>query len=344
MQKSVKAYGKISTFLSFLLVLVFAWHLSAYPGGLEAQDEGINILVDGVLQEGGDRPFIESGRVMIPLRSVVEYLNGKVHWYPDEQQVIGFRGARGFDLIIGAPRANLIDGSTYTLDVPARIVNGRTYVPLRFVSEALGCEVMWEDPSRSVWITTLPLYAEKDVEELAKPALLQVTTDRGVGSGFFFSKDGQVVTCANIVKGAAWISVRTSEGLEYGADLLVLDTVMNLAKLRVRRAPEEEFPVFRYFDDITGVETEEPVFTLGSPLHMQECLSPGKISVKTPDNDRLGGIHTYHVTARIAQDNCGGPLVRVNGALLGVNCLTEINGFTEAYVVPIEYVFSMRNR
>ena len=344
MQKSVKVYGKISIILSLLIALTFVLPLSDYPGRLEAQDEGINILVDGVLQEGGDRPFIENSRVMIPLRAVVEYLNGKVLWYPDEQQVIGFRGAKGFDLIIGASRANLIDGSTSTLDVPARIVNGRTYVPLRFVSEALGCEVRWEDPSRSVWITTLPLHVERDVEELAKPVLLQVTTDSSIGSGFFFSKDGQVITCANIVKDAAWISVRTSEGVEYSADLLVLDTVMNLAKLRVRRAPDEEFPVFRYFDDFTGVEAEEPVFTLGSPLHMQECLSPGMISVKTPDNDRLGGIHTYHVTARIAQDNCGGPLVKTNGALLGVNCLKETSGVVEAYAVPIEYVFSMRNR
>ena len=309
----------------------------------EAQDGGIGVRVDGALMEG-DSPVIDNGRVLIPLRSVVEYLNGKVLWYPDEQQVIGFRGARGFDLIIGAAKAYLSDGTVYPLDVPARIIGGRTYVPLRFVSEATGCMIEWDGLSRTAVITTAPVDTAKEVGELARPLLLQVTTDTQAGSGFLFTKDGQVITCSGLVSGAKWIRVKTAAGVEYAAEALIVDPMLNLAKLRINKTQGEEFPVFRYFDDFSGIAPEEAIFALGSPLFDEKILQPGMVSEKAPAGEIRGGINTYNVTTLITPENNGGPAVKENGALIGVNCLSEKDGAVDAYVIPIEYVFSMRNR
>ena len=334
----------------FWVVFVLATLLlSGLAGGSRTTDcafadADVHIRVDGALMEGPDVPVIENGRIMIPLRAVVEYLGGTIHWYPDEMQVIGFRGARGFDLTIGASRANLGDGSVYQLDTPAKIIAGRTYVPLRFVSEAMGCHVEWDDESRTAAITTVKTETEKEVGALAMPALLRVTTDKRDGSGFFYAKDGQFITTADLVRDAAWISVKTGDGAEYRAEPIIVDGVYNLAKLRVKREPGEIFPVFRYFDDYTGVDDDEKVFALGSPLLADPPLAAGRISAKTPGNGQPGGINTYKVTVAITKENNGGPLVKENGALIGVNCFTDKDGAAAAYCIPIEYVFEMRNR
>ena len=366
------------------VMVVFCLIGLVLPLRLSAANAGISIYVDGSLMEGGDKPRIEQERVLVPLRSVVEYLDGKINWYPDEQQVVGFRGARGFDLIIGATRANLSDGSTYALDVPAQIIGGRTYVPLRFVSEAMGCQVEWDDAARAVRITTTPVDAAKEVEALVNPVLVRITTDKGVGSGFFYAKDGQVLTCAPLVSGASWIKVTTAGGREYQAQVITIDSVIHLAKLRVDRAQGEIFPVFRYFDDFSGVEAGERVFAArgastaggayaaggasaagsasaaggastaggasatGGASAAGTTLLSGAIAAKAPEDTLRGGIPTYDLTAAITTaltaEHSGGPLLKANGALLGVLCVHESGEASGAYVIPIEYAFTMRNR
>ena len=185
--------------LSMTVVLVCAGFSTAIYSYNEptVTQNAIGIVIDGAAVGDDTAARIENARVLIPLRAVVEYLGGKVLWYPQEQQIIGFRGARGFDLVIGSDRAFLSDGATYTLDVPAKIVDGRTYVPLRFVSEAMGCTVTWDDTDRIVSISTKPTNTAAEVLALAKPALVRVQTERREGSGFFFSKDGRIITCAD---------------------------------------------------------------------------------------------------------------------------------------------------
>ncbi|MCL1848162.1 MAG: stalk domain-containing protein [Clostridiales bacterium] len=309
-------------------------------------DLPVRIRVDGVLVSSGDAPVIEQGRVMIPLRSVVECLEGKVFWYPEEQQVVGFRGARGFDLIIGATRAYLSDGTAYTLDAPAKIIGGRTYVPLRFVSEAMGCKVEWEEAARTAVITTTPVDIGKELEALTIPTLLQISTDKGKCSGFFFSKSGEVITCADVIKDASWIRAISSTGAEYEAEKMTVDSVFHLAKIRLKWSPGEEFPVFRYFDDFAGVEEGEPVYAFGSGIDTAEGkrFTAGKIWRKEANHEERGGISTYTVTAGITAASKGGPLVKESGALLGVNYYAERDGVAVSYAIPVEYVFSMRNR
>ncbi len=351
------------------LLLVFCCQVFVFggqaPALAAAQNEDIRILVDGVLMASQDRPLVENGRVLIPLRAVTEYLEGKVNWYPDEQQVIGFRGTYGFDLILGSAAANLSNGKTYPLDVPARSIGGRTYVPLRFASEALGCQVSWDSLQRTVTIETAALNPEEDIKALALPVVLQVTTDKKSGSGFFFSKDGQVITNAHVVKDAAWIKVKDSQGIEYTAELMVEDHVLDLAKLRVLKAPGTVFPVFRYMDDFSGLAAGEPVFVLGSPgspgspagegaslgaaAGERASLAAGVISAmeaatEAPAVRQPGEINKYRVTAAITAANSGGPMVKENGAVIGINCFRGEAGAEMAYAIPIEYVFTMRNR
>lgn len=120
-------------------------------------DQVISVSVGGKPVEFVDsaRPMMTSGRVYVPLRGVVERLGGEVLWDAKSQTVTGGHpGTKSqFRIRVGSNEA-LLNGEKMALDAPPRVVKGTTYVPLRFVSEALGAGVRWDDTTRTVVITT----------------------------------------------------------------------------------------------------------------------------------------------------------------------------------------------
>ncbi len=101
----------------------------------------------------GMGPAEVHGRVMVPLRGVLEKLGAFVDWDPATQMVTASRGNLDLQMTLGSRDAR-VNGHDVTLDVPAMTMGGRTMVPLRFVGEALGAEVRWDGVSRTVLIST----------------------------------------------------------------------------------------------------------------------------------------------------------------------------------------------
>jgi copper amine oxidase-like protein len=97
------------------------------------------------------QPVRSGGRVLIPLRAVVESLGAQVDWDPATQTITGRKGERNFTLQVGSHEAS-VDGRTMFLDALPQIVQGTTMVPLRFVAEALGAEVEWNAAAARVSI------------------------------------------------------------------------------------------------------------------------------------------------------------------------------------------------
>ncbi|MCE5224028.1 hypothetical protein LLG10_07600 [bacterium] len=87
-------------------------------------------------------PFIQSGRTLVPIRAISEGLGAKVEWEPKTQKITIRLGSKTVELWIGKLEAK-VNGKTVKLDVPPMIKKGRTFVPIRFVSEALGAKVDW---------------------------------------------------------------------------------------------------------------------------------------------------------------------------------------------------------
>lgn len=130
-------------------------------------NNGINISINnGYLDfEGQEPPFIEDGRTLVPLRSIFEALNATVEWDNETRTVIA-TNAEGTEITMTIDeKYYYLDGSRRTLDVAPQIVNGRTMIPVRAVSESLGCTVDWNDESQTVVINTsnLPPYLNGDV-------------------------------------------------------------------------------------------------------------------------------------------------------------------------------------
>lgn len=96
-------------------------------------------------------PFIENGRTMVPLRAVFEVMNCKVRWDADNSSaVVEYEGKK---IIIPAnSNTAFINDKASTLDVPAKLVNDRVMVPLRFIGEAIDKKVIWDDADKTVLI------------------------------------------------------------------------------------------------------------------------------------------------------------------------------------------------
>lgn len=93
--------------------------------------------------------------VLVPLRGVFERLGGQVQWEPSTRVITGARPGHQFRIRVGTSEA-LVDGQKRMLTAPPQVMDGTTYVPLRFASEALGAKVTWQPEIRTVAIETPP--------------------------------------------------------------------------------------------------------------------------------------------------------------------------------------------
>ena len=140
------------------IFLIGAVILLALPAGQDtyAAVDTINVFIDGKEMVFESPPFIEKDHVLVPVRGIAEALNFDVAWEPGSNRVIiqskPERPEKLIDIYIGRDAAT-VDDRVVMLDVPAKIVNGRTYVPLRFIGESMGAEVSWDEKSNTAQIS-----------------------------------------------------------------------------------------------------------------------------------------------------------------------------------------------
>src|SRR5258707_891826 len=120
-----------------------------------AQAAPITVQVNG---ESVNFPYAQpaqvAGRVMIPLRGVLERLGAdRIDWRPLRQEVFVSGAGRNILLRIGDRNAQ-VDGRQVSLDVPPMIIQGTTMVPLRFLSENMRARVDWLEQAQTVYIAT----------------------------------------------------------------------------------------------------------------------------------------------------------------------------------------------
>jgi len=103
-------------------------------------------------------PIIYEDRTLLPIRFVVEPLGGNVLWDPIEKKVTIIHKDTTIELWIGNHIAKvngvdtIIDPDNHNVK-PIIVAPGRTMLPLRFISEALGCTVGWDELTQQVTVT-----------------------------------------------------------------------------------------------------------------------------------------------------------------------------------------------
>ncbi|MBQ2942390.1 MAG: InlB B-repeat-containing protein [Clostridia bacterium] len=112
----------------------------------------VNASVFGENKANDVAPVIRNDRTMLPARFVAEALGATVTWDEEARRVTITKDELVIVLAIDSDKAT-VKGEEVTLDSPAFIENDRTYTPIRFVAEALGATVAWEEETQKVTIT-----------------------------------------------------------------------------------------------------------------------------------------------------------------------------------------------
>ena len=136
--------------LSLLLCVVMV--LSCFTFTAFANDE-ISIIINGKKLTMDQNPVIVDGRTLVPLRAIFEGLGASVTWDDSTKTAIGNKDGKEIRIQINNTVA-FVDGKDVTLDVGAQLINSRTLVPVRFISEALGEKVDWDGNTKTVIITS----------------------------------------------------------------------------------------------------------------------------------------------------------------------------------------------
>ncbi|MHA7967575.1 CotH kinase family protein [Paenibacillus sp. CAU 1782] len=115
---------------------------------------GISIVVDGQRVVFSDQKAVkENARVLSPVYGVAEALGAKLTWDAAARTATLVKDDTTVVLTIGSNIA-YVNGTAVELDVPAKTINSRTVVPVRFLGEALGMDVKWNQATATVTLTS----------------------------------------------------------------------------------------------------------------------------------------------------------------------------------------------
>jgi len=170
--------------LAFLLCL--ALFLIAPVQFSQAEETPITVAINGDKIYFDVKPVIISGSTLVPAKTILERLGFEIEWDNSTKTVTGKNSDKVIKLVINNINAT-INGKTTKLDVPARIIGGRTMVPLRFIAESTGASVYWIKETKSVLINDNKphrlTYSDYDNEmefssEISKEKFLEVKITR----------------------------------------------------------------------------------------------------------------------------------------------------------------------
>jgi S1-C subfamily serine protease len=166
---------------------------------------------------------------------------------------------------------------------------------------------------------------------------------RSLGSGVIIHADGYVLTNDHVVRRATKIRVKFADGREFEAERVAYDQRSDLALLRILKPKEARtkfIPApFARDDDLLLGET---VVALGNPFGLGGSVSQGILSSKDRQEPREGEmldmVNWLQTDAAVNPGNSGGPLINLDGELIGINVAIHRQGQGIGFAIPIARV------
>lgn len=162
---------------------------------------------------------------------------------------------------------------------------------------------------------------------------------RGAGSGFIIDADGHIVTNHHVVDGADQIIVRLADRREYEAELIGSDEQSDIALLKI----EADDLTAVSFGNSSELEQGEWVMAIGSPFNFDQTVTAGIVSATGRSNNAQQYVPFIQTDVAINRGNSGGPLLNLDGEVVGVNSwiLTSGGGYIGlSFAIPAEVVRS----
>ncbi|XP_048826985.1 serine protease HTRA3-like isoform X1 [Brienomyrus brachyistius] len=168
------------------------------------------------------------------------------------------------------------------------------------------------------------------------------------GSGFIVSDTGLIVTNAHVVSSAAPVSgqqqlrVQTQDGEVHEANIKDIDKKLDIATIKV--TPQKKLPVL-LLGHSADLRPGEFVVAIGSPFALQNTVTTGIVSTAQRDGKELGlrdsDMDYIQTDAIINYGNSGGPLVNLDGEVIGINTLKVAAGIS--FAIPSDRITRFLN-
>ena len=196
-------------------------------------------------------------------------------------------------------------------------------------------------PSTSSSHPVADLVNEQDklvsIYQQISPGVVLIKTSTAFGSGWVYNSDGIIVTNEHVVTGEKTVEVDFPSGEKVFGDVAASDTYSDLAIIKVDPAAVKLVPL--PLGDSSALQVGQIVVAIGNPWGMDNTMTTGIVSalgrtVRTGTQTTSGGFFStgdiIQTDAALNPGNSGGPLLDLNGTVIGVNSQIRTDAYTTA--------------
>ena len=193
---------------------------------------------------------------------------------------------------------------------------------------------------RTVKASTPDKSVREQVAQLGQ-AVVQVRTPGGLGSGFFLTEEGYLITNFHVIEGETQIGVEVYQQQNGQLErkvykqvrIIAMNKFQDLALLKIEDKDAPKFATVP-LGDVDVLAVGERVFAIGSPLGLERTVTEGIVSTKTR---QFQGELYIQTTAQINPGNSGGPLFNLQGEVIGVTNM-KVFGEGLGFAIPVDVV------
>lgn len=160
--------------------------------------------------------------------------------------------------------------------------------------------------------------------------------ERGTGSGFIISSDGELLTNAHVVEGATQVKVTLKNGQTYEGKVVGIDDMTDVAVVKINAT---DLPTVS-LGQAENLQPGEWAIAIGNPLGLDNTVTVGIISALGRTSSEVGvpdkRVRFIQTDAAINPGNSGGPLLNASGEVVGINTAIRANAQGLGFAIPIE--------
>jgi Do/DeqQ family serine protease len=215
------------------------------------------------------------------------------------------------------------------------------------VVEKVGPAVVRIDSSRTVTSQVPEIFNNpffRDFFGADIPTGPQQRVERGTGSGFIISRDGEILTNAHVVDGADTVNVTLKDGRSFAGKVIGTDPVTDVAIVKIQA---NSLPTVT-LGDSEQLKPGEWAIAIGNPLGLDNTVTKGIISATGRSSSQVGvpdkRVQFIQTDAAINPGNSGGPLLNASGQVIGMNTAIIQGAQGLGFAIPINTAKRIANQ
>lgn len=298
-------------------------------GGL---NNPLSIVFDGKKVNFDVDPVTSNGRILVPFRILFETLDADVVWDGQTNTATATKDGTTITVTLGSTTA-IVDGKPYKLDAAPEVISGRTMVPLRFITESMGCQVQYIASDKLIDIRSKNAYNlySDDVKKKLTGYNCYIECGQNGASGYYYASgvvidpSGIILTNWHVTAGMDWIRTTVS-GVTYSNFKRIYEDSVN--DYAIYKITGLTMPLgVPQFGKSAKLTIDSEFFTCGNPGRVRDQCYRG-----TKYYDSMA---PYFVTTLYSDHGSSGSGV-YNNALELVGIIFGMDSAANTLVVPID--------